>query len=506
MNNDIGGRPISEPASVHGGEHDCLKRDITAFQSFAVAFGFVSIATGIFTAYGAMLSTSGPLGIWTWPVVVVGQLMVAFILGSLTARIPVTGYVYQWASRISNPVFGWIMGWISFTFLAIVLCAVDYTIASTVLPVLLGYEGTAANAWWITSLVIVMQAVMITFSTRFTQRFNAVAVSIQLVGMIGLVILLFGVGYYNNELDFTNLTSTGAIGEQGYFALGELTKAGPWVMGTLLGAFTIVGFESAANLAEETREPARIVPKAMWQAVLSLGIIGMLFLIAVTALLDQGDWASTTPIADVITRVLGPIVGTFLLVLVAISIFSCGLVILLSGTRLVWAMSRDERFPGWQLWHKISTTLHTPVNATIFVAAVGEIILALFSQQTDALFSLFSAATLLPAIIYAATVLMYAAKRHQLPPSQGFSLGLWEVPVLVLAIAWLAFELAIFRDASFAKPWSYVAAMFGIGAAYLGYLLLSRGGASGLKMPELIAIDAILDADRGAEFDASPAQ
>ncbi|OCP10090.1 hypothetical protein BC374_15575 [Ensifer sp. LC13] len=78
--------------------------------------------------------------------------------------------------------------------------------------------------------------------------------------------------------------------------------------------------------------------------------------------------------------------------------------------------------------------------------------------------------------------------------------------MLILAIAWLVFELSIFRDASFAKPWFYVAVMFAIGALYLGYLLVSRGGARGLKMPELIAIDAILDADRGADFGSQPAE
>ena len=47
---------------------------------------------------------------------------------------PVTGYAYQWMSRLANPILGWIIGWISFTFLAIVVVAVDYTIASTMLP------------------------------------------------------------------------------------------------------------------------------------------------------------------------------------------------------------------------------------------------------------------------------------------------------------------------------------------------------------------------------------
>ena len=168
-------------------------------------------------------------------------------------------------------------------------------------------------------------------------------------------------------------------------------------------------------------------------------------------------------------------------------------------------MSRDERvFPGWQFLRQISTKLQTPVNAAIFVAAISQIIIAdFFPSDTDALFVLFSGATLLPAIIYAVSVLMYAAKRHQLPPSQGFTLGAWELPVLALAIAWLAFELSIFRDASFVKPWFYVAVMCSIGAVYLFYLLATRGGPRGLKMPDVIAIDAILDADRGAEFGSS---
>src|SRR3954468_555005 len=103
------------------GYKQSLQRRTGRFASFAVAFAFVSIATGIFTTYGSVLKSSGPLGIWTWPIVVGGQLAVALLLGPLAARIPVTGYAYQWVSRLANPILGWVTGWISFTFLAIVL-------------------------------------------------------------------------------------------------------------------------------------------------------------------------------------------------------------------------------------------------------------------------------------------------------------------------------------------------------------------------------------------------
>ncbi len=102
----------------------------------------------------------------------------------------------------------------------------------------------------------------------------------------------------------------------------------------------------------------------MWQAVLASGVLGFLFLLVVTAAVNDPPTAlaeSGTPIADVIRDILGSFVGTALLILVAIAIFACGLVIVMSGVRLTWAMSRDQRFPpGWQALHKVSPPAPRP--------------------------------------------------------------------------------------------------------------------------------------------------
>ena len=60
------------------------------------------------------------------------------------------------------------------------------------------------------------------------------------------------------------------------------------MLATLLGAYTIVGFEAASNLAEETQQPHKIIPRAMVRAVLLSGAVGMAFLIALE-LRDQLD-------------------------------------------------------------------------------------------------------------------------------------------------------------------------------------------------------------------------
>ena len=496
-----------QPSPTRGGDaaelaqfgyQQSMERHTGKFASFAVAFAFVSIATGIFTTYGAVLNSSGPVGIWTWPIAVLGQLAVAFVLGTIASRIPVTGYAYQWMSRLANPILGWIIGWISFTFLAIVVVAVDYTIASTVLPVLLNYDGTSAVTWAVTALVLIAQAVLLALSTKWSQRFNNGAVSLELIGMVTLTVLLLVVAAARGDMDATNLFSKGAVAAENFWSFGDWTSAGPWMLGFLLGAFTIVGFESAANLAEETNDPERVVPRAMCQAVIASGVLGFVFLIAVT--LAAGDPValaeSGTPIADVIKHTLGSTVATLLLLMVVIAIFACGLVIMMTGIRLTWAMSRDERFPGWQQWSQISPRFHTPFKATILFVILAELILAIFSQSETALFTLFGAATLLPAIIYAATVVMYLVKRRELPVNGKFDLGAWEKPILVVAVIWLVFELALFRDASFKDAWLYVIVMVVIGACYLGYLLAKRGR-DGLAMPDQHSIDAVLDQKAG---------
>jgi amino acid transporter len=497
--------PVTETADESGalsqfGYAESMERRTGKFASFAVAFAFVSIATGTFTTYGSVLSTSGPVGIWTWPVSVVGSMAIALIYGSLAARIPVTGYSYQWMSRLANPVLGWAVGWVTFTFLVIVAVAVDYTIASAVAPSLFHYTGTPGNAWVITAVVLLMQALLVAYSTTWSERINNFAVTAELAGMVALVVLLLIVGVIARDLSLHNLFSKGAIPSHGYWDLGSATHVGPFLLGTLLGAFTIVGFESAANLAEETHHPAQVVPRAMWQAVLASGVLGFLFLLAVTAAAkDPVALAkSSTPIADVIKSVLGSFVGDLLLILVVTSIFACGLVIMITAVRLTWAMSRDQRFPGWQQWRVISGRTQTPRNATFMILVVTEVILAVFAERSGALFTLFSAATLLPVVLYLATVVLFAVKRRHLPRSYGFDLGRWETPVMVLALVFLLFELSIFRDSSFKQPWIYVGVMTVIGLIYLGYLL-TRYGRRGLAMPDMASIDAQVAAQPAGE-------
>lgn len=453
-----------------------FRRDLKRFASFAVGFSFISITTGIFSTYGGVLNWGGPLGIWTWPFVALGQLFVALVFAALASRIPIAGYSYQWMSRLANPKIGWLVGWVSFTFLIVVVVSVDYGIAQTIFPSLFHYTETPVNAWIVTAAIVLVQMLLILFSTAWSTRINNAAVGTEVIGIVGLTLLLLIVGLVRGGLHPDHLFSMGTVPAAGYFSLGTLTSVGPFIFSFLLGSYTIVGFEAAANLAEETENAHRVVPFSMWSAVVLSGIVGMVFLIALN--LASGDLkalaGSATPVADIVTQTLGTVVGDIFLILVTFSIFACGLVIFITATRLVWAMSRDERFPAYQVFQRVDRHTSTPLAATILCGVVIEIVLAIFATQTNTLTSLFSASSLLPAIIYLATVILYVSTRHKLPKAQGFSLGAFEWPVMILALVWLVFELSIFRDASFQTPWLYSLVMFALGLIYFVYMLVRR--------------------------------
>ena len=458
------------------------KRELRRFASFAIGFSFISITTGIFTTYGFVLVSSGPLGIWTWPLVIVGQLFVSLVFAALASRMPLAGYSYQWTSRLANPKVGWLIGWISFVFLIVDVVAVDYAVASTVLPSLFRYTGTPQSAWLATAIVVGVQMALIVFSTFWSTRINNAAVATEIIGIVGLTFLLVLVGAIRGMLQPGHLFSTGSAPSP-WLTLGTFTSSGPFMLSFLLGAFTIVGFEAAANLAEETQDAHRTVPTAMWFSVFLSGVVGFAFLISLNVASQDiaSLTTSATPVADIVTQMLGTVVGDIFLVIVTFSIFACGLVIFITVTRLTWAMSRDERFPGYKLFSQVGKSTNTPIAATLLCGILIEVVLAGFAllgilvpSQSSTLTYLFSAATLLPAIIYLATVVLYIYARRKLPETHGFSLGAWEWPIIILSIVWLLFELAIFRDAQFAAPWVYSLVMFGVGLIYFVWMLVTR--------------------------------
>src|SRR5579875_4215500 len=73
-----------------------LRRALGPLGSFAVAFSMISVTTGIFFLFSGVFTTTGGWGIWLWLPVAAGWLLIVLVYMHLGARIPLTGYAYQW--------------------------------------------------------------------------------------------------------------------------------------------------------------------------------------------------------------------------------------------------------------------------------------------------------------------------------------------------------------------------------------------------------------------------
>src|SRR3954454_10036865 len=260
--------PIEDSFPGVGSYRQELNRTLGSFQVFAISFAFISVAVGIFGTYDDVLRNAGPVGIWLWVIVAVGQTLVALVIAQFAARISLAGSSYQWASRLANPRVGWGFGWLSFCYLAVGVVAVDNGLASMAFMPLVGLEPNEEVARIITVAVLLIQAALAITSTRIVGFLNGCAVGVEMTIIAVLVVALTIAVMFTGLGSVGNLTTRGITASaSNYWGVG-----GGLSIAMIMGLGTLVGFDAAANLSEEAKEPYRNVPRAIVGSVLAAGL------------------------------------------------------------------------------------------------------------------------------------------------------------------------------------------------------------------------------------------
>src|SRR5438552_4327370 len=109
-----------------------LRRTLGFLSNFAIAFSFISVSTGSFGNLGYGIGMGGPAFFWTWPIIIIGQTLVALVFAELASHYPVAGSIYQWSKRLSNRTLGWFTGWFYFWAQVVTVTAVAVIVAFAV--------------------------------------------------------------------------------------------------------------------------------------------------------------------------------------------------------------------------------------------------------------------------------------------------------------------------------------------------------------------------------------
>ena len=413
-----------------------LRRALGVYSSFAVAFSYISPSTGIFTLFILGIALAGPFFWWSWPIVVIGQLIIAVNFAEISSHFPVAGSVYQWTKYLSNRTYSWFTGWIYLFAGVLTVAAVVATVPLVLIPLLnnMGMNlGTDADTNRnVAALVLLSTTLLSIFGVRLVAIVNNTGVVFEILGMVifALILILF---YHHQSVSVFTDTSY----------LGTSNQTGTFLAAMFMSLFVIYGFDTASTLAEETKNPRREAPRAVIAAVIGAAIIGAIFLFAVVIAIpgqmsqfvaDTGAGKYPFPLVTIIEANFPGWAANLYLFVVFAAIYVCCLAIQTSTIRLAFGMARDRKLPFSQVLSGVHHTLHTPIGACIAIGVLAGLPLLYYAGA--GLIAIGATGMIYLSYILGNIAILLARLKGWPKDPAPFRLGQWGLWVNILGLIW----------------------------------------------------------------------
>ncbi|MGX6449408.1 APC family permease, partial [Patulibacter sp. S7RM1-6] len=423
-------------AGLHDAAPRALRRDFTLRSTFSLAFAFISPIIALYAIFALGLGTAGASFWWAFPVVLLGQLLVALTLGELSSRWPEEGGLFQWSARMLGRAYGWATGWAYVWTLVALMVATAYA-ASPFAASVLGVDEPSTALRLVLALVLMGLATFANVVGRTPLKvFVLVSIGCELVGsvVIGTILLVF-----HRENGLSDLVS-------GFSSGGTSFAFGPFLAAVAVVGWAFIGFESAADVAEEVEDPERNVPKALILSLVLVACIVMYAGLALVLAIPDLPAVVAGEVPDPIAATLAAELGEGIvrpMMLVVCTGFVAGMVAIGAAvSRVVYAMARAGELPAPTLLGRLSRREGLPVTAIVVTASVAAIVLvaAVLLDLYDTFIALatggFYIAFALPVI-----ALLITRARGAWAPGPFRLPGVASAAVNVAAAAWLLFEI-----------------------------------------------------------------
>jgi amino acid transporter len=349
-----------------------LRRRMSAFSNFAIAFSTICILAGGITSLQMGVSAVGGAAAGVvWPIGVAFAFVVALSMAQVASAFPTAGGLYHWSAILGGKGWGWATAWFNLAGLVFVTAAVNvgaYQLFAGFIGPMIGIDPAQLGVGHqIVGVAVISasQALLNHFGIRLTTLLTDFSGYLILV-VAALLTLAMIARTPHLELGrlvrFQNLS--GAAG-------GEIWPPHPGLLTmTLLGilwpVYTITGFDASAHTSEETVGAAVNVPRGMLRSVAVSGIFGWVMVAAlVLALPSVADGArqGDKVFAWLMTRTLPGAAGNALWVGIVAANYLCGLACVTSTSRMMYAFARDGGLPGSLILRGVSPKWRTPVAA-----------------------------------------------------------------------------------------------------------------------------------------------
>lgn len=324
-----------------------LKRGMGLFHLTMYGVGLI-LGAGIYVLIG---EAAGFAGDSVWIAFVLGSIVALFAglsYAELSSIFPKAAAEYTFVKNaFKNNFFAFIIGWLT--------AITSMIMAATVALGFGGYFSEFLNIPIVISAIALIGILSIInfIGIRESSWTNTIFTVIEAVGLILIIIIGFTisepepVNYFESPTGFTGI-----------------------ILAFVLIFFAFIGFEDMANVAEEVRNPKKIIPRAIILAVMISGIIYVLVSLAVVRVINWEELSlSAAPLADVAERGLGTQGHIILSGIALFAITNTVLITLVAGSRMIYGMAREKLFP--DILAKVHSKTKTPWVAVIVLMLIA---------------------------------------------------------------------------------------------------------------------------------------
>jgi basic amino acid/polyamine antiporter, APA family len=389
-----------------------LIRGISRWDLIAIAINGI-IGAGIF---GLPSKVYALIGTYSLIAFVACALVVALIIlcfAEVGSRFKETGGPYLYAREAFGPTVAFEIGfliWLARITAFAANCNLLVSYASYFWP-------EATNSLWRPTIIVLVVGVLTVINLRGVKQ-AAIVSNVFTVGKLIPIIIFIAAGLY-------------FISPQSY-TFGAAPTTGAFSQSVLLLIYAFTGFEMATIPAGEIRDPKKDLPKALLTALCVVAVLYILIQVVCVGTLPELA-QSTKPLADAGSRFLGTAGGAIISAGAIISITGNLNILLLSGSRIPFAMAEQKQLP--QLVGKINQRFFTPHVAILITAAV-----MLFLTLKSSFVAALTISAIARLVTYAATCasLPLFRRREDVPKAEFHLPGGTVIAVLSLVlIVWL---------------------------------------------------------------------
>jgi len=347
-----------------------LRRELRFWEAIALSIAIMAPTAAMALNGVAIAGLIGPAVPLAFVFALVGVLFVSYAFVHLTREVNHAGSVYAFTGLTLGPRAGVLAGW------ALLGTYLTFTAASTAevglfFSSFLSSTGIAASADWIVIALVagVLIAVLAYGDVRVAARSLLTMEGISVVLIVILVVAIFA------RLVAGTAPGDHSAGVGDAFSLPSGSSLDAVATAAVFGFLSFAGFEGAAALGEETDEPRRNIPRAIFLAPLTVGIFYLVVILAQT--LGFGTDAagvkafagSSSPLGDLAKSFVGAGLEDAINLGATISAFASGLGTATAGSRILFALSRDG-LPSSPLG-RVSPRTGSPVGALAVVMTVA---------------------------------------------------------------------------------------------------------------------------------------